>query len=94
VTIGRHGAPWTVETARAEALRILGEVVQGKDPAADKKRARHAETVALLCDLYYADAEAGRLLTRKGKGKRPSRPHRFQMFITRSTRKAFRLICR
>jgi hypothetical protein len=26
LTIGRHGAPWTPETARKEALRLLGEV--------------------------------------------------------------------
>ena len=32
-TIGRHGAPWTPETARAEALRVLGDVAKGADPA-------------------------------------------------------------
>jgi len=40
-TIGRHGSPWTPESARAEARRILGEVVSGADPAAEKRaRAR------------------------------------------------------
>jgi integrase len=29
VTIGRLGAPWTIETARKEALRILGEAASG-----------------------------------------------------------------
>ncbi len=71
-TIGRHGAPWTPDTARQEAQRILGEVVKGGDPAADKREARAAMTVAELCDQYLADAEAGRLLTRRGKSKKAS----------------------
>src|SRR6516225_4262947 len=69
--IGRHGAPWTPETARAEARRILGQVVTGADPAAEKRAARKATTVAELCDAYLTDAEDGRLLTR-GKPKKAS----------------------
>ena len=34
LTIGRYGSPWTVDTARAEAKRLLGEVAAKKDPAA------------------------------------------------------------
>src|SRR3954471_17060342 len=45
-TIGRHGAPWTPDTARDEAHRILSEVVRGKDPAAERLAKRHAATVA------------------------------------------------
>jgi integrase len=71
-TIGRHGAPWTPETARAEALRLLGEVVNKADPAADKRATRKAQTVSELCDLYLADAETGRLMTRHGKAKKAS----------------------
>jgi integrase len=70
--IGRHGAPWTPESARAEARRILGQVVSGADPAAEKRAARKAKTVAELCDAYLADAEAGRLLTRRRTAKKPS----------------------
>lgn len=70
-TIGRHGAPWTPDTAREEAKRLLGEVVKGSDPAADKHAVRHALTVGELCDRYVADAEAGRLLIRGGRTKRP-----------------------
>src|SRR5450756_2736034 len=57
-TIGRHGAPWTPDTAREEAKRLLGKVVDGIDPSADKQAKRKAATVAELCDLYLADAEA------------------------------------
>lgn len=63
-TIGRHGAPWTPESAREEAKRLLGKVSAGEDPSASKKSARNFETVAALCDQYLADAKAGRLLTR------------------------------
>jgi integrase len=71
-TIGRHGSPWTPESARTEARRILGEVVSGADPAAKKRAARNATTVAGLCDAYLADVEAGRLLTRSKAPKKVS----------------------
>jgi integrase len=71
-TLGRHGAPWTPETARREAKRILGSVADGSDPAVAKQEKRQAATVAELCDLYLADAEAGRLLTRRGVAKKAS----------------------
>jgi integrase len=70
--IGRHGAPWTPEKAREAAVSILGSVADGADPAAEKHAARKAKTVAELCDLYLADAEAGRLLTRRKATKKPS----------------------
>jgi Arm domain-containing DNA-binding protein len=70
--IGRHGAPWTPETAREKAKAILGDVADGADPAAEKRAARKAKTVAELCDLYLADAEAGRLLTRRKVAKKAS----------------------
>ena len=70
-TIGRHGAPWTPDTARAEALRLLGEVVKGTDPAEAKQARRKAVTVAELCAQYMTDAEAGRVLVRGGKPKKP-----------------------
>jgi integrase len=72
LTIGRHGAPWTPDTARDEAKRLLGAVASGTDPAAVKARRRAASTVAELLDNYLADATEGRLLVRGGKPKKPS----------------------
>jgi len=54
-TIGRQGAPWTPEEARREAIRLLGEVVRGKDPGATRAADRKAATIAELCDLYLAE---------------------------------------
>ena len=48
------------------------EVKKGEDPAAAKQARRQAKDVAELCDLYFADAEAGRLLTRRKKPKKLS----------------------
>lgn len=61
-TIGQHGKPvpiraddgpaeargqvWTADRARAEALRLLGLVEAGRDPAREKTDRRKAETVA------------------------------------------------
>jgi integrase len=71
-TIGRHGSPWTPETARDKARELLGEVVKGADPAGAKHAARKATTVSELCDAYFADAEIGRVLTRSKEPKKPS----------------------
>jgi integrase len=71
-TIGRHGAPWTPDTARAEARRILGDVAKGHDPASKKQEARRAATVAKLCDDYLEAAETGQVLTRRRMAKKAS----------------------
>lgn len=46
ITLGRYGN-LTVEQARNEAAKLLGEVALGKDPAAEKK-AKHAKATTLL----------------------------------------------
>jgi integrase len=71
-TIGRHGAPWTPESARSEAKRLLGDVAHKFDPAAEKRAKRNAKTVSELCDLYLSDAESGRLVTRRRSPKKAS----------------------
>ena len=44
LTIGRHGSPWTPDTARAEARRLLLQVGQGVDVAeAKREKARKAQ---------------------------------------------------
>jgi hypothetical protein len=48
LTIGRHGSPWTVHTARREALRLLGLRASGQDPATERDRQRGAITIAEL----------------------------------------------
>ena len=53
VTIGRHGSPWTPDTARAEARRLLGLIVDGVDPAAKSDRG----TVGLTIDRYLSQGK-------------------------------------
>jgi hypothetical protein len=71
-TIGRHGAPWTPDMARAEARRLLVEVANGADPAGRKQDARKSATVAELCDDYLEAAKSGRILTRRRAAKKSS----------------------
>ena len=54
-TLGAHGSPWTPDTARTEAKRILGLVEDGKDPAADRASARAAPTVKEFAARYLAE---------------------------------------
>jgi integrase len=53
-TIGAHGSPWTPSAAREEAVSVLGQVADGKDPAAAKLSARHREgsTVTELVGVF------------------------------------------
>jgi integrase len=55
LTIGKHGSPWTPETARTEAKRLLAEVAAGRDPATARQQARDALTFGDLIDLYLAE---------------------------------------
>lgn len=55
VTIGRHGSPWTVETARSEARRLLGLVAAGKDPAAEHLAGKRTPTIEEFSRRYLAE---------------------------------------
>lgn len=47
-SIGPHGSPWTVETARDRARAILGEIASGADPASVRDAERNRPTVKQL----------------------------------------------
>lgn len=69
-TIGLHGV-WTPETARQEAKVQLGRVARGDNPSEERQLDHKAITVKELCALYTADLNAGLIL---GKGGRPKKP--------------------
>src|SRR5262245_10670400 len=50
ITIGRHGSPWTPDSARTEARRLLGLVASKTDPA--NERIRPAETLGAEIERY------------------------------------------
>jgi len=56
ITIGKHGSPWTPDSARAEAKRLLGDVAAGRDPARDRQQDRAAFSFNQLIDLYLAES--------------------------------------
>jgi Arm DNA-binding domain len=73
VKIGAHG-PITPEQARIEAKRLLGRIVDGADPNAEKRERRAARTVSAIAEEFLRDhvdelrkprtAAGGRLPTR------------------------------
>jgi len=54
-SIGRHGSPWTPETARTEAKRLLGVLATGADPFAQPIA---AETFGAEIERYLARKQA------------------------------------
>ncbi len=54
IKIGAHG-PKTPEQARLEALKILGAVAAGEDPAGEKREAREARTVSAIADEFLKE---------------------------------------
>lgn len=59
-TLGLHGSPWTVETARAEARRLLGEVARGTDPSLLRAKAKAAPTLVIFSRQYLAEVSDAR----------------------------------
>ena len=60
LTISKVGSPYTVEQARRVAAGMLRDVLEGRDPAEAKRRAREALTVAEMADLYLAEGPAAK----------------------------------
>jgi integrase len=53
LTIGRHGrGAWGPESARREAIRLLGLIRDGRDPATERAQARAAPTFAEFAARY------------------------------------------
>ncbi|MEL6244361.1 MAG: tyrosine-type recombinase/integrase [Pseudomonadota bacterium] len=69
-SIGPHGI-WTPDTARKEARVQLGKIAQGENPAEARKADRNAMTVSELAERYIEAMDAGLIM---GKGGRPKRP--------------------
>lgn len=56
ITIGRHGSPWTPETARKRASDLLLEIGTGGDPIArEESEARSTVTVNQVLDEFEAE---------------------------------------
>jgi Arm DNA-binding domain len=53
LTIGRHGkGVWGPTQARKEAIRLLGLIRDGKDPAVERAEDKAAPTLAELAQRY------------------------------------------
>lgn len=55
LTIGRHGSPWTPDSARREAIQLLGLKAGGKDPATERDRQKGAITIAELGSRFLTE---------------------------------------
>lgn len=55
MTIGLHGNPWTPETARKEAHRLLGSIASGGDPATLKQERLDNPTFSQASDQFMAE---------------------------------------
>jgi integrase len=55
ISIGQHGSPWTVETARDKARSLLGQKADGASIAEMRKEKGNLPTVAELAERYLAE---------------------------------------
>lgn len=55
LTIGRHGSPWTPESARREAMRLLGLRAAGRDPASLRDCQKGAITIAQFGTRFLSE---------------------------------------
>ena len=74
VTIGRHGAPWTPETARREAYRLLGQIAGGEEPHTKREN---------LAELPTLKEAAQRFKTEHGIRLKPATYEKYRYLIDR-----------
>jgi hypothetical protein len=58
ITIGRHGSPWTPDTARREALTLAAGIANGDDPVAERLTTHHGPHVASALEAFFAEHSA------------------------------------
>ena len=77
-TVGKHGAPWTPDTARKKVLTLLGEIADGNDPSEVREDLKRRISMADLCDLYLregcSEKKASTLATDRGRIERHIKP--------------------
>lgn len=66
-TIGTHGAPWTPDTARQEAKRLLGAIAAGRNLVAIRDREKSTPTFAATADRFLE--EHGKKVERRTIGE-------------------------
>ena len=71
LTLGRYGV-LTPDEGRRLAKKTLADVARGLDPAEVRQADRRALTVAELCREYLEKANAGLVISRRGRPKKPS----------------------
>jgi integrase len=71
LTLGRYGV-LTPDEARKLARKTLADVARGLDPAETRQMDRRALTVAELCREYLEAANAGHVISRRGRAKKAS----------------------
>jgi integrase len=69
LSIGKHGSPWTPETARARAETMLRDARSGVDPLRALEAAKTSPTISKLCDAYL-EAAPTYVSPRKGRPKK------------------------
>ena len=74
ITIGRHGSPWTPETARKEAYRLLGQIVGGAEPTLKRQDLADKPTLA---------EAAARFLTEHATRLKPGSYEKYRFLLDR-----------
>jgi integrase len=82
LTIGKLGKV-TPAQARAEAKRLLGDVVKGEDPQGERSAARAALTMGQLFDRFLRDH-----VTRKAKPLKPRTAAEYRRIVEKQLRPA------